>query len=223
MLKENLEKVFEQIKNGNNLGEEITVVGATKTMPYQTVNQAVEFGLKVIAENKVSEFREKKDFVKSGEWHFIGHLQTNKVKYLVGNVSLIHSVDSVRLANAISETAVKKGVIQDVLLQVNVSKEESKSGFFVEDIESALQEISALNGVKVKGLMTMLPLDVSEKQATAFFKEMRALYDGFKAQGYPFTNLSMGMSGDYLTAINNGSNTIRLGTAIFGKRNYGEK
>lgn len=223
MLKENLEKIYSEIKSGNNLGEEITLVGATKTMPYQTINDALDLGLKVIAENNAYEFRNKKDFVKGGTWHFIGHLQTNKVKFVVGSTALIHSVDSVRLANAISETAIKKGVVQDVLLEVNISKEESKSGFFPEDLDSAISEITALNGVKIKGLMTMLPLGCEKEKAENYFNNMRSIYDDYKRKGLPFTYLSMGMSGDYLTAIKHGSNMIRLGTAIFGKRNYGEK
>lgn len=223
MLKENLERIYSEISGGNNLGEEITLVGATKTMPYQTINEALDLGLKVIAENNAYEFRDKKDFVKGGTWHFIGHLQTNKVKFVVGSTALIHSVDSVRLANAINETAIKKGVIQDILLEVNISKEESKSGFYPENLDTAICQINALSNVKIKGLMTMLPLGSKKEQAENYFKNMRAIYDNYKKKGLPFTYLSMGMSGDYLTAIKNGSNMIRLGTALFGKRDYGEK
>lgn len=223
MLKENLERIYSEISGGNNLGEEITLVGATKTMPYQTINEALDLGLKVIAENNAYEFRDKKDFVKGGTWHFIGHLQTNKVKFVVGSTALIHSVDSVRLANAINETAIKKGVIQDILLEINISKEESKSGFYPENLDTAICQINALSNVKIKGLMTMLPLGSKKEQAENYFKNMRTIYDNYKKKGLPFTYLSMGMSGDYLTAIKNGSNMIRLGTALFGKRDYGEK
>ena len=128
MLKENIEKVLSLIKKGNNLGEDITLVGATKTFSADVINQAISYGLKVVAENKVQEFREKTDQIIGGAQHFIGHLQTNKVKYLVGKVDLIQSVDSVRLLEAIDKEAAKQGIVQDILLEINVGQEQSKSG-----------------------------------------------------------------------------------------------
>lgn len=224
MIKENLFKVLESIKKGNNLGEPITLVGASKTMSVEVINEAISFGLKVVAENKVQEFREKHSLLLPiAEQHFIGHLQTNKVKYLVGNVSLIHSVDSVRLAQEINKEASKKGVVQKILIEVNIGSELSKSGFSFEETASAVGEISKLDSVEIKGLMAMLPISSDGDYLASLCKKMRSLYDDLKNDGYPFEYLSMGTSGDYNIAINNGSNTIRLGRNIFGERNYGGK
>ena len=219
---ENLDKVLKEIENGNDLGEKITLVGATKFVPVEIINQAIEKGLKVVAENKVQEFREKTDMLdKTAEQHFIGHLQKNKVKYLVGKVALIQSVDSLPLAEEISDFAVKRGVIQDILLEVNIGEEESKSGLFYEEVIPVAKAVSALKGVALKGLMAMLPNTDDEKLKISLCKKMRYLYDELKKEGFALTYLSVGMSEDYKTAIKNGSNMIRLGSLIFGQRNYG--
>ena len=139
MLKEKVEKVLKRIENGNNLGEKITLVGATKTISVDVINQAIEYGLNVVAENKVQEFRDKTQLIRGASQHFIGHLQTNKVKYLVGNVDLIHSVDSIHLAEEINRCAFNKGVTQNVLIEINVGGELSKSGF---DFDSAKQSVN---------------------------------------------------------------------------------
>ncbi len=221
MLKENLDKIFSFIKNGNNLGEKITLVGATKTMDASVINQAVEYGLEVVAENRVQEFNQKTDLIQGARQHFIGHLQTNKVKYLVGKVELIHSVDSIHLAEEINRQAYKKGVVQDILIEVNVGGELSKSGFdFNNAIESANQIKNEFKSINVKGLMTMFPLTCDEQLIIELCKKMRRLYDSLKNDGFDFEYLSMGMSNDYKLAVNNGSNTIRLGREIFGQRNY---
>ena len=219
MIKENLEKVLDEIKNGNNLGEEITLVGATKTVSVEDINYAISNGLKVVAENKVQEFREKTDLIKNAEQHFIGHLQTNKAKYLVGKVSLIHSVDALRLAEEIDRLAKNRNVVQDILIEINVGEESTKSGFSFLEAENAVKDISKLSNVKVCGLMAMLPPSNDEEYLSMLTKKMRKLYDTLK-ENYPFKYLSVGMSNDYKVAIKNGSNTIRLGTAVFGKRNY---
>lgn len=223
MLKENLDKIFEQIKNGNNLGEQITLVGATKTVPVERINKAVEYGLKVVAENKVQEFREKTDYIIGAEQHFIGHLQSNKAKYLVGKVALIHSVDSLSLAKIIDDIAEKRNVKQNVLLEVNIGKEENKSGFFAEEVLSSAREIVKFKNVSLQGLMAMLPKNSEEEKKVKLCLQMRDLFDTLKREGLPFKYLSLGMSEDYLTAIKCGSNMIRLGSEIFGKRNYGDK
>ena len=222
MLKANLERVFEDIKNGNNLGERITLVGATKTVSPEVINQAVEYGLKFVAENKVNEFREKHGKIVGATEHFIGHLQTNKVKYLVGQVELIHSVDSFHLAQEISNQAVKKDVVQDVLVQVNVGKEPQKGGFMPEEAVEQAHAISALPNLRVKGLMAMLPLTDDQNLLKNLCLQMRELFDRLNNEGYNLSYLSVGMSADYKIAIQNGSNMIRLGSTIFGKRNYGE-
>ena len=224
MLKENLEKIFNDVKSGNNLGEQITVVGATKTVSVDVINHAIDLGLRVVAENRVQEFNSKHGQIIGAEEHFIGRLQTNKVKYLVGKVELIHSVDSIRLAEEINRQAEKKGVVQDILIEINVSGESTKGGFSVLETENAVKFITdSFKSICVKGLMTMLPHTDDKEQLSKLSKTMRELYDSLKSQGLPFQYLSMGMSNDYLTAIQNGSNMIRLGNSIFGERNYGEK
>lgn len=222
MLKEKVEKVLKRIENGNNLGEKITLVGATKTISVDVINQAIEYGLNVVAENKVQEFRDKTQLIRGASQHFIGHLQTNKVKYLVGNVDLIHSVDSIHLAEEINRQALKKGVIQDILIEINVGGELSKSGFSLQTAKENIDKIIAdFPQVKIRGLMAMLPHSEDQTLLVDLFKAMRSLYDDLNKQGYSLTYLSMGMSSDYELAIENGSNMIRLGRTIFGERIYG--
>lgn len=223
MLKENLDKIFSNIKNGNNLGEKVTLVGATKTVSVDIINQAVTLGLEVVAENKVQEFNSKHGLIVGAREHFIGRLQTNKVKYLVGKVELIHSVDSIHLAEEINKQALKKGVTQDILIEINVSGESTKGGFSLLDAEETVKFIAnSFNSICVKGLMTMLPHSDDNAYLASLAQKIRNLYDNLKNQGFAFEYLSMGMSNDYLTAIQNGSNMIRLGRIIFGERNYGE-
>ncbi len=221
MFEKNLETVLEKIKNGNNLGEKITLVGATKTVSTEEINKAVSLGLKVVAENKVQEFTEKTSLLKNCEQQFIGHLQTNKVKYLVGNVSLIQSVDSFHLADAINKESLKKNVVQNILLEINVGGELSKSGFNFDNTENAIREISKLQNVNVLGLMAMLPKSDDKLLLQNLCLKMRQVFDKLKNQGFNMQYLSMGMSEDYEIAIKNGSNMIRIGSLIFGKRNYG--
>ncbi len=223
MLKENLLSILEEIKGGNPYGEEITLVGATKFVDAETINEAISLGLKVVAENQAQEFVRKTEFISPlASQHFIGHLQTNKVKYLVGKVELIHSVDSIKLATAISERALKVGTIQDVLLEINIGGEENKSGFSRDEFDSAIKEVSLLKGVRVKGIMTVFPITYNLSVTENCAKSMRAIFDKYKNE-YNLSYLSMGMSADYKIAIENGSNMIRIGSTIFGKRNYGVK
>ena len=220
-MKENLKKILTELSSGNNLGERVTLVGATKTVAADIINEAIENGLTVVAENRVQEFREKTELLdKRAVQHFIGHLQTNKVKYLVGNVALIHSVDSLRLAQEISAQAAKKGIVQDILCEVNVGGELSKSGFNPDNLFQSVEDVAKLPNVRVKGLMAMLPISNDENFLAPLFTKMRKLYDTLKEKGYPFEHLSMGMSGDYLTAIKYGSNMVRIGSGIFGARVY---
>ncbi len=221
MLKQKLEEIFKLTAKGNNLYEPITIVGATKMMPVEVINEAVSLGLKVVAENRVQEFNAKHEFIVGAEQQFIGHLQTNKVKYLVGKVSLIQSVDSVKLAEEIDKQAQKLGVTQAVLIEINAGGELSKSGFSLDNAISSVKEIiSAFPHLKVKGLMAMLPKSDDEKELISLCAKMRAIYDELKCSFKDFEYLSMGMSGDYKLAIQNGSNMIRLGKTIFGERNY---
>ena len=224
MLEQNLKQIFANISNGNNLGEPITLVGATKMVDADTINKAISLGLKVVAENKVQEFNQKHELIVGAEQHFIGHLQTNKVKYLVGNVSLIQSVDSDKLALEIDKIAKKKNVKQNVLIEINIGGELSKSGFSLEQAFEQTIEISKkYSNICVKGLMGMLPHTDNQNLLESLCQKMRELYDKLKSYGLGLEYLSMGMSNDYMLAIQNGSNMIRLGSSIFGKRIYLDK
>ena len=223
MLKQNLEQIFSTIEKGNNLGEQVIVVGATKMVSPEVINQAIDLGLNFVAENKVSEFREKHDKIVGAKQHFIGHLQTNKVKYLVGQVDLIHSVDSIHLAEAISNEAVKKQGVQNILVQVNIGKEEQKHGLLPKEVYDGVKSISSLPNLKIRGLMAMLPLTDNHDLLKSLCLEMREFFNQLKEKGFQMDYLSVGMSADYKIAIQNGSNMIRLGSTIFGKREYGGK
>ena len=216
MIKENLSYLLAQIPKTNKYGETITLVGATKTRTVEEINQAIEAGLKDIGENRAQEFRDKFDKVLPCNYHFFGRLQKNKVKYLIGKACLIQSVDSVALAKEISRQSEEKGLVTDILLEVN-DGEEQKGGFPQTDALRAYEEISAFRGVKIKGLMAVLLNDTEDKIASIGL-QMRNLYDIMKKTDRDITVLSMGMSQDFKIAIECGSNMIRIGSAIFGKR-----
>lgn len=218
MIKQNLTEIFNQIKNGNAFGEKVTLVGATKFVSVESINEAISLGLKDIAENRAQEFKDKYPLVsKPVNYHFIGSLQKNKVKYLIGKCHLIHSIDSFELLEEVNRQALNKGVIQNVLLEINVGEEEQKHGFSYEDIKGVLEKSTSLLGVKVKGFMAMLPESSDEKYLYDLAVKLRSFYDTFKGI-YGFEHLSLGMSGDYLIAIKAGSNMIRVGSKIFGRR-----
>ena len=219
MYKENLKNILEELSKGNNLGEEITLIGATKTIPPEVINEAISLGLKVVAENRVQEFRKKTELIdKNARQDFIGHLQTNKVKYLVGKVDTIHSVDSVNLANEISKRAKSLNLTQNILMEINIGGELSKSGFSKENaIESALT-LSKLDNVNLVGVMAMLPKSEDEEYLSTLSSEVRDIYDKLNQLGLKLSMLSMGMSNDYKIAIKNGANAVRLGSIIFVKR-----
>jgi pyridoxal phosphate enzyme (YggS family) len=220
MEENNLKDLLLELSSPNPYGEEITLVGASKTMPVEVINKAIDGGLRVVAENRVQEFREKTDLIKDADQHFIGHLQTNKVKYLVGNVSLIQSVDSIHLAEEIDKCASKKGVVQDFLIEVNVGGELSKSGFTPENALEYERELNKFQNIKCVGFMGMLPKSDNEEYLVSLCKTMRDIFEKAKKVNPDIKYLSMGMSGDYKLTIKNGSNMIRLGSTIFGKRNY---
>ena len=219
MLKENVQKILSEISGGNDLGEKITLVGATKTVDADTINEAISYGLEVVAENKVQEFREKTDLIKGVRQQFIGHLQTNKVKYLIGKVELIQSVDTINLAQVIDKESKKKNVITNILIEINAGGELTKSGFSFDNAIDAVLSLSGLENVKIVGLMAMLPNSEDEEYLASLCRKTRDLYDKLKAK-LPFSYLSIGMTHDYKIAIRNGSNMIRIGSAVFGKRNY---
>ncbi len=223
MYKENLKNILNEISLGNNKGEDITLIGATKTIPAEIINDAISLGLKVVAENRVQEFREKNQLIDArARQDFIGHLQTNKVKYLVGKVDTIHSIDSLKLAQEVSSRAEKLSVVQKVLIEINIGGELSKSGFTPENAIECALEINGYKNIKLVGVMAMLPKSEDEEYLSSLCQNVRAIYDKLIDKGLKLTTLSMGMSGDYKIAIKNGSNTIRLGSKIFGKRDYGE-
>ena len=217
MLKENLNAVLKDIKSGNNLGEKITLVGATKFVPVEIINQALSLGLTDIGENKAQEFRDKFALVTPCSYHFIGTIQTNKIKYLIGKASLIESVSSYDIINEISRQSVNQNLNTNILIQVNIGSEENKHGFSLEEVSSAVKYASQLQGVKVLGLMAMLPDSNNENYLISLCESMRSVYDSLKTT-YNFKHLSMGMSGDYKLTIKHGSNMIRVGSLIFGKR-----
>ena len=209
-------------KSGRN-PDDIMLLAATKTVCPKLINYAIKKGIKYVGENRVQEFLSKEDAVDNNvHKHFIGHLQTNKVKDIVGKVELIQSVDSVKLATVISKESLKRGIVTDILLEVNIGMEESKSGFSPEEVFSAYDEISNLDGIRIKGLMTIPPhIDENNKNTEYFFKMYKLFIDiRTKKIDNNIEILSMGMSDDFETAIECGANMVRVGTALFGKRNY---
>jgi pyridoxal phosphate enzyme (YggS family) len=218
MLKENLMEVFKNVENGNPLGEKVTLVGATKFVPVEVINEAIALGLKDISENRAQEFKDKYPLVTQPvNYHFIGTLQKNKVKYLIGKCCLIQSVDSLSLLDEINRQSENKGVVTNVLLEVNLGVEEQKHGFDYDELENALSYAKTLNGVKVKGLMAMLPESNDEEMLFNLSVGLRKVYDSYR-EIYGFEHLSLGMSNDYKIAIKAGSNMVRVGSKIFGRR-----
>ena len=225
---ENLADIKREIKeaaaSSGRSEEDIILLAATKTVPVEMINFAAEHGVIFAGENRVQEFNSKLPFLSSNiRRHFIGHLQTNKAKYIVGNVELIHSVHSLKLAEEIGRLSVKKGIVSDILLEINIGNEESKSGFLANEIVDACEKISKIEGVSVKGLMCIPPDERIFGPADRYFEEMHKLFIDISALNMDNNSmqyLSMGMSGDFGRAIRYGANIVRIGTALFGERNY---
>lgn len=221
MIENNVKNLLKNLTLTNPFGERVTLVAAVKLQSPDDINAAIAAGITDIGDNHVQEFRDKFDEIRGKpKRHFIGRLQTNKVKYLVGKVDLYHSVDRLNLAQVLSEKSEKAEVISNVLLQVNIGNEESKGGFSLDETDAAYAIIRALPAIKITGLMAMLPDTDDKKLLYSLAEKMRQKYDYFRERDENFTHLSMGMSGDYELCISAGSNMIRLGTAIFGNRNY---
>ncbi|MDE6201516.1 MAG: YggS family pyridoxal phosphate-dependent enzyme [Clostridiales bacterium] len=214
-LKRNIQTVLSNIERAA-AGVAITVVAATKTVPPEVINVALCSGITDVGENRVQEYLAKRDAVKPACWHFIGTLQTNKAKYLVGNVSLIQSVNSPALADEISRLAVKRGVTQDVLIEVNAANEPNKTGADFDAAQALAEYAEGLNGVKVRGLMSVPPKTADD----GVYRKLRGLYETLARARDDFDILSVGMSGDYERAIHFGSNMVRIGSALFGAREY---
>lgn len=205
---------------GNPFGEPVTLVAATKMQTPEAINAAIEAGVDAVAENKVQEFREKNALVQPCPRHFIGHLQTNKVKYLVGEIGLFHSCDRDELASELSRISLNRGVVSEILIQVNIGREASKGGYAPEFAKEAFCRLRETPGLKVRGFMAMLPDSDDQALLGGLADEMRALYEEAKSSDPEISFLSMGMSGDYRLCIAHGSNMIRLGSTIFGARDY---
>ena len=204
--------------------KEITLVGASKMNDAAACREAIAAGIDVLGENRVQEMTEKlsQNAYDGAPLHFIGHLQRNKVKQVVGKVALIQSVGSLPLLEAIEKEAEKQGIVQDILLEVNIGGEEAKSGFAPRELEDAAKAAQAMEHIRVHGLMTIPPADCSREENIHYFQEVRALYVDINEKLFhnKLECLSMGMSGDFEDAIRNGATMVRVGTAIFGARHY---
>ncbi len=219
------EKIAESaIKSGRNPSD-VVLMAVTKTVDPVFINYALDYGVKMIGENRVQEMlRKKPDLHLDGvEKHLIGHLQTNKAGQIVGEVDMIQSVDSVKIAKEIAKQSIKKGIITDVLLEINIGEEESKTGFSKNEFLESIYEISEIEGISVKGLMTIPPICENNTKLCKFFENIYNIYVDIyakKLDNISMNILSMGMSGDYEQAILCGSNLVRIGSSIFGPRIY---
>lgn len=228
MLKENLYQVQENMKEAcrrsGRAESDVTLIAVSKTKPLTMLEEVYSLGIRDFGENKVQELVDKAEQLPDDiRWHMIGHLQRNKVKYIVDKVYMIHSVDSLRLAEEISKEAVKRGIIVNILIEVNVAGEESKFGVTPEDTPGLVQEISHLPGILVRGLMTIAPFVENAEDNRIFFSALKKLYVDITNKNIDNVRmdyLSMGMTGDYEVAIEEGASFVRVGTGIFGERAY---
>ena len=226
MLKENLKKVqnniAESIRKSGRKAEDVTLIAVSKTKSADMIKEVYDLGIRDFGENRVQEITEKYPLLpKDIRWHLIGHLQTNKVKYIIDKVTMIHSVDSVKLAKEISRQATAHNVMMDILIEVNVAEEESKFGVSVSDAPSLCEEISRFDNIRIRGLMTVAPFVDDPEQNRAVFCTLRQLavdIDAKNIDNVCMDCLSMGMSGDYMVAIEEGATFVRVGTSIFGVR-----
>ena len=228
MLADNYRQVLNNIQDAcQAVGrdpKEVTLVAVSKTKPVEMLQQVYDAGARVFGENKVQEIMDKSDYVPGDiRWQMIGHLQRNKVKYIVDKVDMIHSVDSYRLAQTIETEAAKKNVTVSVLLEVNVAEEESKFGLKMDEVLPLVQQISELPHVQVKGLMTIAPFVSNPEDNREIFRKLKKLSVDIEAKNINNTTmsvLSMGMTGDYMVAVQEGATMVRVGTGIFGERDY---
>lgn len=228
MIKGNLKQVEEKIENAcvraERNREDVTLIAVSKTKPIPMLQEAYEYGCRHFGENKVQELVDKYEVMpKDIKWHMIGHLQRNKVKYIVDKVYLIHSVDSLRLAEEISKEALKKQVTVNILVEVNVAGEDSKFGTTTQEALELVQAISALPGISIKGLMTIAPYVENGEENRQYFVKLRQLSVDIMRKNIDNVSmdvLSMGMTGDYQVAVEEGATYVRVGTGIFGERDY---
>lgn len=218
-----LEKIGEAAKKSGRKASDVTLLAATKTVDIGVINHAIESGIRYIGENRVQEFLSKEPYYLPVHKHFIGHLQTNKVKDIVGKAELIHSVDSFHLAREISKQSLKVNTVSDVLVEVNVGGEESKHGFSTEETMFAAEQIALLEGVRLRGLMAIPPVCEKATDNVKYFSILNKLFVDIGNEKIDNSNvdiLSMGMSDDFAVAIECGATMVRIGTALFGRRNY---
>lgn len=228
MLKDNYDAVERKIADAcERVGrspEEVTLIAVSKTKPLSDIEELIGCGVREFGENKVQELTSKYEEVSCKvNWHLIGHLQTNKVKYIVDKACLIHSVDSLKLAKEIDKEAAKKSVICDILVQVNVANEDTKFGLQLEETIKLVEEISILPNVRIKGLMTIAPFVDNPEDNRTYFSQLKQLSLDIKSKNIDNVDmsiLSMGMTNDYEVAIEEGATMVRVGTGIFGERNY---
>lgn len=230
MLQDNLIQVEHNIEEACRRAgrdrSEVTLIAVSKTKPVETLQEAYDLGVRVFGENKVQEMEDKYESLpRDIQWHLIGHLQRNKVKYIIDKAVLIHSVDSLRLAQTIEKEAEKHNLTAHILIEVNVAREESKFGIFPEDLENLVDEIAKLPHIQVDGLMTIAPFVPDPEENRPIFRELRKLSVDISAKKVDNVNmsvLSMGMTNDYQVAIEEGATMVRVGTGIFGVRNYAQ-
>ena len=228
MLAENLRQVEQRIENAckraNRQRNEVTLIAVSKTKPISMLEEIYKEGIRCFGENKVQELTEKYDQLPTDiKWHMIGHLQRNKVKYLVGKASLIHSVDSIRLAEQIEKEYAKADEIANILIEVNMAQEESKFGITSEETEQLVREIAKFPHIRIKGLMTIAPYTDNPESNRVYFRNMKKLsvdIENKNIDNVSMSVLSMGMTGDYQVAVEEGATLVRVGTGIFGERNY---
>lgn len=225
-IKNNLIKIKENIKDAalkrGKKEEDILLLGVTKTIDIERIKILQNEGVVHFGENKVQELLKKYDKIKNCKWHFIGHLQTNKVKYIIDKVDLIHSVDSLKLAEEIDKRAKDKNKIMDILLQINIAKEQTKSGINFEDAKDYVKKLLEFKNIRLKGLMCIAPFVENSQDNRKYFQKMHKLFVDINKENKDniyMKYLSMGMTNDYKIAIEEGANIIRIGTALFGERN----
>ena len=230
MLKENLAdveaKIVKACENSGRQRDDVTLIAVSKTKPVETLKGAYDLGVRVFGENKVQELTDKYEALpKDIQWHMIGHLQRNKVKYIIDKVALIHSVDSIRLAETIEKEAAKHNITANILIEVNVAKEESKFGLMPEELDEFIDKIKDFNHIQVKGLMTIAPFVENPETNREIFRSLRKLSVDISNKNVDNVNvsiLSMGMTNDYTVAVEEGATMVRVGTGIFGARNYAQ-
>ena len=231
MVKENLAEVEKRVlaacERAGRDPKEVTLIAVSKTKPIEMIEEAIEYGKKEFGENKAQEMKQKYEALpKDIIWHFIGHLQTNKVKYVVGRASLIHSVDSLHLAEAIEKESAKKNLVTDILVEVNVAGEKSKFGLNTDETEELVRNIAKLPHIRIRGLMTIAPYVDDPEENRQIFRSLKELSVDIQSKNIDnvlMDILSMGMTNDYEVAIEEGATHVRVGTGIFGERDYSIK